>query len=80
MKVYNIDKFAYDPRTKTFTAEASGFGPDFNHRGFDIAGEVRTVAFYLDKTVWDDEGDVVAWQYSGHDGSRGHFFATVFND
>jgi hypothetical protein len=80
MRVYSHELFTYAPATKTFVTEASDLGSEFNPRGFDLRGPSRTVAFYLDRTVRDTEGDVLAWHYSGHDGTRGHYFANVFND
>lgn len=89
-------RFSYEPRTKTFCAEASDFtnGPNLLARAFDDACDegfqiesAKTgtrVLFTFDRVEKDCEGDVVAWHFAVYNPRSNPVFsgmtAVIFND
>jgi hypothetical protein len=78
--------FDYDPKTRTFSAEASdlrvGFGrvwADSCDEGLTMVSATtgREVVFVVQDEVRDREGDTLYWTLRSVDGQ---YTATVFND
>ncbi len=67
MKSFHHSKFSYNAASLTFVTEASdlgipgGLAPD----KFCLQGREDGVGFYPIKTVRDNEGDIISWDYRG---------------